>query len=69
MRQLSDSPLNGVLVAPQLAVDALDSSAGNFWRPGAFAQFLDEADAKLAALYPGRRARHVRPHAGLCRRL
>jgi len=52
VRQLSDSPLNGVLVAPQLAVDALDSSAGNFWRPGAFAQFLDEAATKLAALYP-----------------
>src|SRR5208282_2282951 len=43
---------NGVLVAPQLALDANDSSAGNFWRPGAFAQFLDEAEAKLAELYP-----------------
>ncbi len=53
VRQLSDSDLNGVLLAPQLAVDALDSSAGNFWRPGAFAQFLDEAAAKLADLYPG----------------
>ena len=52
VRQLSDSGLNGVLVAPQLAVDALDSSAGNFWRPGAFAQFLDEAATKLAELYP-----------------
>jgi len=39
-------------VAPQMAVDARDSSAGNFWRPGAFSQFLDEAEAKLAALYP-----------------
>jgi len=53
VRQLSESQLNGVLVAPQLAVDALDSSAGNFWRPGAFAQFLDEAEAKLSSLYPG----------------
>jgi len=52
VRQLSDSGLNGVLVAPQLAVDALDSSAGNFWRPGAFAQFLDEAAIKLSELYP-----------------
>ena len=51
-RQLAQSALNGVLVAPQLAVDAADSSAGNFWRPGAFAQFLDEAEAKLADLYP-----------------
>lgn len=53
VRQLTQSNLNAVLVAPQLAVDAQDSSAGNFWRPGAFAQFLDEADAKLAELYPG----------------
>src|SRR5271163_407399 len=52
-RQLAQSDLNAVLVAPQLAVDAADSSAGNFWRPGAFAQFLDEAESKLADLYPG----------------
>ncbi len=51
-RQLAQSELNGVLVAPQLAYDAADSSAGNFWRPGAFAQFLDEAETKLASLYP-----------------
>ena len=56
VRQLAQSNLNGVLVAPQLAVDAKDSSAGNFWRPGAFAQFLDEAETKLAELYPTRRA-------------
>jgi len=53
VRQLAQSNLNAVLVAPQLAVDAQDSSAGNFWRPGAFAQFLDEADAKLAEEFPG----------------
>jgi hypothetical protein len=52
VRQLAQSNLNGVLVAPQLALDANDSSAGNFWRPGAFAQFLDEAESKLADLYP-----------------
>jgi hypothetical protein len=51
VRQLAQSNLNAVLVAPQLAVDAQDSSAGNFWRPGAFAQFLEEADEKLAELY------------------
>jgi hypothetical protein len=49
-RQLAASNLNAVLVAPQLAVDALDSSAGGFWEPGAFARYLREADAKLAAL-------------------
>ena len=52
VRQLAQANLNAVLVAPQMAVDASDSSAGNFWRAGAFAQFLDEADNKLAALYP-----------------
>jgi hypothetical protein len=49
-QQLAASNLNAVLVAPQLAVDALDSSAGGFWQPGAFARYLREADAKLAAL-------------------
>ena len=52
-RQLAESGLNAVLVAPQMAVDAADSSAGNFWRPGVFAQFVDEAESKLADLYPG----------------
>ena len=52
-QQVAQSNLNAVLLAPQMAVDALDSSAGNFWRPGAFAQFLDEAEQKLTTLYPG----------------
>jgi hypothetical protein len=50
-RQVAQSGLNAVLVAPQLALDALDSSAGRFWEPGFFARFLDEAAARLAALY------------------
>jgi hypothetical protein len=41
--QFDASGLNGLLVAPQLAVNAFDSSAGRFWTPGAFGQFLDEA--------------------------
>jgi hypothetical protein len=49
-QQLAASNLNAVLVAPQLAIDALDSSAGGFWEPGAFARYLREADAKLARL-------------------
>lgn len=49
--QVADSGLNAVLVAPQFAHDALDSSAGSFWTPGVFRQFLDEADAKLAEAY------------------
>ena len=56
VRQLADSGLNAVLVAPQLAVDAPDSSAGRFWTPGGFAAFLNEAEAKLGDFYPHARA-------------
>src|SRR5271165_648498 len=55
VRQLADSGLNGVLVVPQLAVDAPDSSAGRFWSPGGFAAFLNEAEGKLGDFYPGAR--------------
>jgi hypothetical protein len=55
VRQLADSGLNAVLVAPQLAVDAPDSSAGRFWSPGGFAAFLSEAQTKLGDLYPSAR--------------
>jgi hypothetical protein len=55
VRQLADSGLNAVLVAPQLAVDAPDSSAGRFWTPGGFAAFLGEAQTKLGDLYPSAR--------------
>ena len=49
-RQVTDSGLNAVLVAPQFALDAADSSSGSFWRPGLFARFLDEAAGRLAQL-------------------
>ncbi len=55
VRQLADSGLNGVLVAPQLALDAPDSSAGKFWSPGGFAAFLSEAEGKLGDFYPSAR--------------
>lgn len=48
-RQLRASGANMVLVAPQFAVDALDSSAGWFWRDGFFARFVGEAVNRLAA--------------------
>lgn len=51
LRQLSNSGLNGALVAPQMAVNALDSSAGRFWTHGTFAQFLHEAAMHLGGLY------------------
>ncbi|TPQ45134.1 hypothetical protein C2U72_27060, partial [Prosthecomicrobium hirschii] len=50
-RQVAASGLNAVLVAPQLAVDALDSSAGRFWEPGHLKLFLEEAAVQLARLH------------------
>ena len=54
--QISASGINAVLVAPQFAVDAQDSSAGKFWEPGAFDRFIQEAAGKLADLYGDPRA-------------
>ncbi len=54
--QISASGINAVLVAPQLAVDAVDSSAGKFWEPGAFGKFIAESGNRLADL-------HGSPHA------
>ncbi|WP_394569551.1 alpha/beta hydrolase [Bradyrhizobium sp. 31Argb] len=50
-QQISDSGVNAVLLAPQMAVDAADSSAGKFWQPGGFKRFLDESTSHLARLY------------------
>jgi hypothetical protein len=58
-RQVEQSGLNAVLVAPQFAVDAPDSSSGRFWEPGVFAKFLDEAVGKLTQLHGDERARTV----------
>ncbi|MGH8430281.1 MAG: alpha/beta hydrolase, partial [Solimonas sp.] len=55
-RQIADSGQNLALVAPQLALDAGDSSAGNFWKPGHFAAYIDEAAERLMRLYDDRRA-------------
>ena len=52
--QVEGSKLNVVLVAPQLAVDALDSSAGHFWQPSFLATYLHAAAAGLATLSEGR---------------
>lgn len=49
--QVAASGLNAVLLAPQFAVDAPDSSSGNFWTPGFFGRYLDEASGKLAEAY------------------
>ena len=55
-RQVDESGKNIALVAPQFAYDALDSSAGNFWRGGHFARYVDEAAERLMRLYGDRKA-------------
>ena len=49
--QITAAGVNAVLVAPQFAVNAADSSAGKFWEPNGFRRFLDEAAVKLARMY------------------
>jgi len=49
-QQITESGVNAVLLAPQLAVDAADSSAGKFWQKGGFKRFLDESASHLARL-------------------
>ena len=56
-QQVGESGLNATLVAPQLAVNALDSSAGRFWEPGLFARFVTEAGERLTDLFGDSRAR------------
>jgi hypothetical protein len=55
-QQISESGVNAVLLAPQLAVDAADSSAGKFWQPGGLKRFIAESADHLAALYGDPRA-------------
>jgi len=50
-QQITDSGVNAVLLAPQLAVDAADSSAGKFWQPGGLKRFVAESTDHLARLY------------------
>lgn len=61
--QITASGVNAVLVAPQFASDASDSSAGKFWQPGAFARFIGEAAQKLAKLHGN--SRSVRTFASM----
>jgi hypothetical protein len=61
--QISSSGINAALVAPQLALNAADSSAGKLWEPGGFARFLGEAAQHLAKLHGDPRS--VRSFASL----
>lgn len=49
-QQITDSGANAVLLAPQMAVDAADSSAGKFWQPGGLKRFIAESAEHLARL-------------------
>jgi hypothetical protein len=51
--QVTRSGANAVLVAPQLAHDAADSSPGKLWQPGGCKRLLDEAASQLGNLYGG----------------
>ncbi|MBI2802966.1 MAG: alpha/beta hydrolase [Gammaproteobacteria bacterium] len=55
--QLAQSGSNAVLVAPQLALDAADSSAGRLWKRRGFNEFIAEAGARLTELYGDVRAK------------
>jgi hypothetical protein len=57
-RQLEASGSNAVLIMPQLAKDAADSSPGKFFRRNAFKAFMEEAATVLAARLG---ANHLRP--------
>ena len=52
--QIEASTLNALAVAPQLAVDALDSSPGRFYEPGFLDAYLGEAARHLAERSHGR---------------
>ncbi|HEV2155598.1 alpha/beta hydrolase [Bradyrhizobium sp.] len=49
-QQITDSGANAILLAPQMAVDAADSSAGKFWQAGGLKRFMEESANHLARL-------------------
>ncbi|WP_244646193.1 alpha/beta hydrolase [Bradyrhizobium campsiandrae] len=49
-QQITASGANAVLLAPQMAVDAADSSAGKFWQAGGLKRFMEESATHLARL-------------------
>lgn len=61
LHQVEAARVNAAVVAPQLAVDAADSTPGNLWRPGHLATFLEEAAVALARLHGGRRQAGLDP--------
>ena len=47
-QQITNSGANAILLAPQMAVDAANSSAGKFWQAGGFKRFMEESADHLA---------------------
>lgn len=60
LRQVREANINALLIAPQFALDAADSSAGRFAVRGVFRAFLDEAAGKLDRLCADRDKRDPR---------
>jgi hypothetical protein len=54
--QVTESGANAVLIAPQLAFDAPDSSPGKLWEVGGCSRLMAESQAQIAALLGDRRA-------------
>jgi hypothetical protein len=57
--QVSESGVNAILVAPQLAADAADSSAGKLWQQGGFQRYLQEASDELVKLHGDPRSKQT----------
>jgi hypothetical protein len=55
--QIAQANANAVLIAPQFAVNASDSSAGRFWESYGFARILGEAGEHLTRLHGDKRTR------------
>ena len=46
--QIAAANINAILIAPQFAVDALDSNSGNFARRNYFSRFITEASLRIS---------------------
>lgn len=57
--QVSEAGVNAVLVAPQLASSAVNSSAGKLWERGGFQRFLDEASVELSKAHGDARSKAI----------
>jgi hypothetical protein len=61
--QIAAANINGFLLAPQFAVDALDSSPGNFAQKKYFAAFMKEASVQAGDWQNNKQLRHQLKYA------